>query len=586
MEHNQSKFGIYILCLLLFFSGNIFSQNIPSNRLTDWTKSGLNSVIEEPINQVNFLVAGGKNDGTSYNDSLISQLLTMAPITIYFPNGSYNFSQTINLPSNVVLRGESADSTFLNFDMLANANLINLSGTLNANTFLLSGDGLCGRNDFTINQTPGIQIGDLLKVVDNDSDLITSSWAYHSTGQIVEVDSIIGNRIRINTNLRRTFRISKQALLQKITPVKNVVIENLTINCEKATPNQTSNIYLNYASNILIKCLKSFNCNFAHIDVRNSAHIQIEGCYFKNGWDYGSGGKAYGIALHHSTSDCELTHNDFNHLRHSVLLQAGANGNVISYNYSIHPYWTDVALPSNSAGDLVLHGNWPYRNLFEGNIVQNIVIDNSHGKNGPNNIFLRNRAELFGIFMNSSPASDSLVFIGNETTASGFFYGNISLSGNGHFCYGNNRKGSVLPSGTGNPSINTLYLLSTPNYYQDTWPLIGPPLALNKNDNDAKKQFLSGYLTPCANNASAGEEEQKKIINLKLYPNPVKNVLYLEGDFSEMIDIQIFDISGEIRLSEKVNKKINLSNLPPGIYFIRIKVSDSLDYVVRKIVKQ
>jgi hypothetical protein len=57
---------------------------------------------------------------------------------------------------------------------------------------------------------------------------------------------------------------------------------------------------------------------------------------------------------------------------------------------------------------MVLHGNYPFANLFEGNINQNTVIDNSHGKNGPYNTFFRNRSELWGVVMNNSPATDSV----------------------------------------------------------------------------------------------------------------------------------------------------------------------------------
>jgi len=90
-----------------------------------------------------------------------------------------------------------------------------------------------------------------------------------------------------------------------------------------------------------------------------------------------------------------------------VLLQSGANGNVISYNYSLNPNQSDSP-PANGAGDLVLHGNYPFANLFEGNICQNVMIDASHGINGPYNTFFRNRVQLYGIIMSPSPATDSM----------------------------------------------------------------------------------------------------------------------------------------------------------------------------------
>ena len=98
--------------------------------------------------------------------------------------------------------------------------------------------------------------------------------------------------------------------------------------------------------------------NFAHVEVSNSIGINVENSYFKDAFAYGSGGAGYGVALQYSSGDCYVHANVFEHLRHSILLQAGANGNVIGYNYSISPYWTGTSLPTNAAGDLVLHGNY------------------------------------------------------------------------------------------------------------------------------------------------------------------------------------------------------------------------------------
>tara|TARA_B110000091_G_scaffold188339_1_gene210108 strand:- start:126 stop:455 length:330 start_codon:yes stop_codon:yes gene_type:complete len=108
-----------------------------------------------------------------------------------------------------------------------------------------------------------------------------------------------------------------------------------------------------------------------------------------------------------------------------MLLQSGANGNVFAYNYSLNPFWTST--PSNSAGDMVLHGNFPYANLFKENIYRNIVVDNSHTPNGSYNTFLRNRAEGFGIFFSSSNCPDQN-FIRNDIPNTSFSYNLINYT--------------------------------------------------------------------------------------------------------------------------------------------------------------
>jgi len=178
-------------------------------------------------------------------------------------------------------------------------------------------------------------------------------------------------------------------------------------------------------------------------------------------------------------------------------LQSAANGNVIAYNYSKDPFWTGTILPSNSAGDIVLHGNYPFQNLFEGNICQNIVIDNSHGINGPYNTFYRNRAELYGIFMNDG-AGDLQNFIGNEITHP--LLGQYFKTGKAHYEFGNNRNQVIIPPNTSQLTTNTLFLESNPDCLTDftNFPSIGYPNKLNEGKNAAKERHENGFSAICS----------------------------------------------------------------------------------------
>ena len=69
-----------------------------------------------------------------------------------------------------------------------------------------------------------------------------------------------------------------------------------------------------------------------------------------------------------------------------MLVQAGANCNVFSYNYSLEPYQS----PPLFMSDISIHGNYPYANLFEENKVFAILADDYHGDNGPYNAIVRN----------------------------------------------------------------------------------------------------------------------------------------------------------------------------------------------------
>ena len=184
-----------------------------------------------------------------------------------------------------------------------------------------------------------------------------------------------------------------------------------------------------------------------------------------------------------------------------MLLQAGANGNAFSYNYSLQPFNTDT-FPNNLSGDIVLHGNYPYQNLFEGNIVQNIIADASHGINGPFNTFLRNRAELYGIFIVEG-AGDSTNIVGNEITGSGYLQGNYYLKGTGNFEYGNTKKDSLLPEGTTQLTEKSFLYSSTPSFWNiaAAWPSIGKPNLTGIRTIPAKQRYVAANgFTFCLDN--------------------------------------------------------------------------------------
>jgi hypothetical protein len=233
-----------------------------------------------------------------------------------------------------------------------------------------------------------------------------------------------------------------------------------------------------------------------------STNIEITNNYFHGAFAYNDGGKGYGISCEYTSGDCLIENNVFKHLRHAMLVQIGANGNVFAYNYSLETFKSESA-PFDLAGDIVLHGNYPYLNLFEGNVVQNIVVDASHRINGPFNTFFRNRVQLYGILF-SAASGDSTNIIGNEITGTGLYKGNYYLQGNGNFEYGNNKNDTIRPAGTTMLTQQSLFRNSTPSYWNisSLWPPFGMPNLLNSGSIPAYQRFLSSenilYCSPVA----------------------------------------------------------------------------------------
>ena len=557
------------------------SQVLPTERSTDWTLAGLKTELPVITETIDFVEAGGDPTGVVSGSALLNSIIDeyAEDITeIFFPEGIYFFDETVILPSNFTLNGASANETTLKFDLGgANLDLIQVVGERTALTTEITTTIEKNNLACVVVDTDLFEAGDWVLFIDNDSSFVTSAWAEGSTGQIMQINEISGDSIYFDSPFRRDYYLENDPYLVKLEMKENVSIQNLKIQRLDATDGQTDNISFRYATNCQVKCIESDKCNFGHVVMQFSSNCQVKGSYFYDGHDYGGGGKAYGVVCQFATSECLVTDNNFKHLRHSMLLQAGANGNVYSYNYSKDPFWTDVALPANSAGDLVLHGNYVYANLFEGNIIQNIVIDDSHGINGPHNTFFRNRAELYGIFMNSSPATDSQNFMANEIPNTGFLLGLYAIVGEDHFTYGNNHRGDTKPEGTNDITQTTLYLEEViPFYYPSysAWPPIGYPNELNDHNNEALNNYLEGMEIQCEN-LYEDLGIQTNNTNLLLYPNPTSGNVTLEMNGTIGL-VEVYSLTGVLVKSYSINStkaKLKMNDLPKGVYLIKVNTT-------------
>ena len=419
---------IHFFIIILFFCNLSFSQQLTatfgsSAVKLDWERAGYPGV-SVPVFPliVDIMAIGGNNTGMVANDIALANAISSVngfDAVIFFPAGNYLFNNSFNLRGGLIIRGAGSESTTLTFNLGANSgHLIKVQGSTGASTLVTTAVQQFS-NQVNVADPNITSIGNFMKVYqDNETGLINDSWADNTIGQISYLKSKLGNTFTFFTKHRRAIPLNGLPTVQVLNMVKRVGIECLKIKRIDSDPvaNQTSNIFFNYAAFCWIKGVESDSANFAHVTILNSSNIEITGSYFHGAFSYGGGGAGYGVVCHLSTGDCLIENNIFKNLRHAMLLQAGANGNVYSYNYSLEQNRTE--LPVDAAQDIVLHGNYPYANLFEGNIAQNIGGDASHGINGPANVFFRNRAEFYGITF-SLGSGDSSVLIYNEVVDTG-----------------------------------------------------------------------------------------------------------------------------------------------------------------------
>jgi Pectate lyase superfamily protein len=428
---------------------------LPTERQIDWSQAGVQTgkiLSFKPI--VNILDFGGKTDGNTPNDEAFQKALHHLggnEGTIFFPKGNYLFNQPIIMRNRLILKGEGADKTVLKFDLHGQNDLIRATGIVQNEPIPLIADAPKDTNLILIARNEGFKKGDWIQLTQKDDNLVTSDWAKGTVGQLFQIQDLIENpslykgvQLKLHRPLRKSYVLADAAVIRRIQPVEQIGIEALKIKRLDATEGQTSNIYLDHVVNAWVWGVESEKCNFAHITLNASAHVTVSGCYFSEAFGYGGGGKGYGVMAQVTSSDCLVEDNIFKTLRHAMILQAGANGNVYAYNYSMDPY-RDNFMVANSVGDFALHGNWTYANLFEGNVGQNIMVDNSHGKNGECNTFFKNKVETWGIMVYPG-SGDAMNFVGNEVTNKGLLYGRYMLGGTKHFELKNNIRGKIQES--------------------------------------------------------------------------------------------------------------------------------------------
>ena len=90
------------------------------------------------------------------------------------------------------------------------------------------------------------------------------------------------------------------------------------------------------------------------------------------------------------------------------------------------------------------------------------------------------------------------------------------------------------------------------------------------NANGSQQTIMQPYKGITYASTSTVDETFTKVL---VYPNPSDVVLYIESDFSENSVLQITDLLGKTIKTIAVNKgenKIQIKNLPPNFYFVRV----------------
>jgi len=520
----------------------VYSQVIPQSNIVEWEKAGCQYSFSEPqlvVNVMNYgAIANGITDDRQAVVDAIASLGGRYGI-VYFPPGSYLLQSGISLPDSVVIRGGGSNASYIKINSTGSCFAIYGSYTGNFSK-IISGFEKDSKKICVANASLFMAGDDVEIRQENGSwDSNPASWAVKVVGQISKITAIYGDTLLLEDKLRINFDTSLNLEIQKIIPRKHIRIECLNIERSNTSTSGTGyNIEFLYAINCRVQSIESNKSQGSHCMISYCSHIEVKGSFFHDAIMYdGAGTKGYGITLNSHSGLCLVVNNIFKHLRHAMMIKEGANGNVFAYNYSREPFRNgSFEYPQNYCGDISLHGHYSFANLFEGNIVQNIFIDQTWGPSGPYNTFFRNRAELYGIIMSSS-FTNSQSFVGNEITGTGFTFpfshGSYTITGNGHIQYGNNRNGSIIPTGTTTLNESSYYLTSPPLFWNITenWPDIGIGNTFNSGSIPSKNRYMTGlYTASCSEDTCVPPGMQATALNSTVINSNSISLSWIRGN--------------------------------------------------------
>ena len=106
-------------------------------------------------------------------------------------------------------------------------------------------------------------------------------------------------------------------------------------------------------------------------------------------------------------------------------------------------------------------------------------------------------------------------------------------------------------------------------------------------DEDGTYQLGNGYY-PSLNLSTLNTETPELQLQVKVFPNPTKEVIYITHPTEQFFEVRITDISGKqiLQTAHQKEQPLNVQRLTTGTYFITVTTKESKQTNTYKIIKQ
>ena len=318
---------------------------------------------------------------------------------VYLGAGTYSITGTVRIPSNVTLRGAGANQTILDAKGTGGGEVIGLgSGSVAFKPHRVTKGASAGSRNIEVSNSSDIQIGMYLVITEVNNPTYVSTagsggicnwcdggWTNkgsYSRGQIVAVTGINGRTIAVSPGLYSAYTNAPIAVPFTMS-VDHAGVEDLQVYANNT--GHRANFSMSECAYCWIKDVESNYADGDHVEVYWGFHNEIRDSYFSNAFLHSPGIHDSDIQIAFKTSASLVENNIVERTHLSVMLEWGAAGNVVSYNYTTGEF--DSGATNLDIGGIDFHGAHPQFNLLEGNVLTEIAEDSVWGTSSHTTVF-------------------------------------------------------------------------------------------------------------------------------------------------------------------------------------------------------
>ncbi|MFP4015009.1 MAG: hypothetical protein ACLFVQ_13060, partial [Chitinispirillaceae bacterium] len=469
----KNRICAFLVFLTLQSTAAFDYKDLPGERFPEWNAASV-TFPDADWDTVDVTTLG-INPGNALSDSISRKFMDILEAkgsdkrVYYFPEGTYTFEQPVLIGpdgyksnwnatgvdvNNFVVMGAGPDKTRFLFDCDVTyfkalfwvekpGGYYARNNPVNCTSVPMTGD-----NQVILSDASKASAGDFISIKSDNDPLLMfpegdaeEAWYIkyiengyeeefaESYGQISRITAVNGNTVSLSPPIGIDFRseLNPRATIyepkrrNEFIGIQDLYIEHV-IDSSRYSPGGTNdvfNIAFRFASDCFVKNVESFRTARGHVIVEYAHNVLITGSKFSYSRKYGVGGAGYGVCIQNRSSLVTVENNEFEHLRHSVVLKEGANHCVIAYNWShdwaiLDPEVTDEQGNRIEAeADISIHGLYSHNNLFEGNVCHNIFYADYWGPTGPRTTAFRNFTygtdTLSGIFVDDYSHRENVI---------------------------------------------------------------------------------------------------------------------------------------------------------------------------------